>query len=109
MAEGPSFRPVPFITVDSNGAFQVGNLLALSLVVCEGRSRNNSATINRWQVHDEAAAIIRQIRGPLAVVAVAGLYRTGKSYLLNVLTDTIGQGSKIQRLVVDLRLARGCV
>jgi hypothetical protein len=46
------------------------------------------------QVHDEAAAIIRQIRGPLAVAAVAGLYRTGKSYLLNVLTDTIGQGKK---------------
>jgi hypothetical protein len=27
--------------------------------------------------------MIKHIEGPLAVIAVAGMYRTGKSYLLN--------------------------
>jgi len=32
---------------------------------------------------DDAAGILRQIQGKLAVVGIAGLYRTGKSFLLN--------------------------
>jgi hypothetical protein len=35
------------------------------------------------KVNDEAVALLRQIRGKVAVVAVAGLYRTGKSSMLN--------------------------
>jgi len=34
-------------------------------------------------VTDEAVKFLRAIQGPIAVVSVAGLYRTGKSYLLN--------------------------
>ena len=32
---------------------------------------------------NEAIEFLRQINGPIGVVAVAGMYRTGKSYLLN--------------------------
>ena len=34
-------------------------------------------------VTEEAKSILSQIKGPLGVVTVAGMYRTGKSYLLN--------------------------
>jgi hypothetical protein len=32
---------------------------------------------------EEALEILRSIDGPIGLVAVAGMYRTGKSYLLN--------------------------
>ena len=46
------------------------------------------ATINedgeeRFEVNTEAAMMISSIEGELAVVSVAGMYRTGKSYLMN--------------------------
>jgi hypothetical protein len=31
----------------------------------------------------EAVSFLRKINGPIGLVAVAGMYRTGKSYLLN--------------------------
>ena len=37
-------------------------------------------------VHDEAVELLSALDGPIATVAVAGLWRTGKSYLLNQLT-----------------------
>jgi hypothetical protein len=50
--------PTPFVVVDDAGKFSVD---------------------------PRALEILRGIKGPVAVVAVAGLYRTGKSYLLNQL------------------------
>jgi hypothetical protein len=51
--------PLPFVTLsDEDGAFEVSR---------------------------EAVAYLSSIKGPVAVVAIAGLYRTGKSYLLNLL------------------------
>lgn len=51
--------PLPFVTLsDEDGAFEVSR---------------------------EAVAYLASIKGPVAVVAIAGLYRTGKSYLLNLL------------------------
>lgn len=32
---------------------------------------------------EEAIQMLRKINGPVGIVAVAGMYRTGKSYLLN--------------------------
>jgi len=32
---------------------------------------------------EEAVSFLRKINGPIGLVAVAGMYRTGKSYLLN--------------------------
>jgi hypothetical protein len=36
-----------------------------------------------FRVNPDALALLRDIDGPIAVVAVAGMYRTGKSFLLN--------------------------
>lgn len=36
-----------------------------------------------FRVNDEAVAILARVEAPVAVVSVAGLYRTGKSFLLN--------------------------
>jgi len=38
---------------------------------------------NKFVVNEDAIAMISSIKGNIGVVAVAGLYRTGKSYLLN--------------------------
>ncbi|KAJ0412475.1 hypothetical protein ATCC90586_005495 [Pythium insidiosum] len=51
-------RPLPFITVGDDGAFAV---------------------------NPDAAALLESIKGKLVIIAVAGLYRTGKSFLLNLL------------------------
>lgn len=50
--------PLPFVTLSDDGSFEIS---------------------------PEAVAYLQQIRGDIAVVAIAGLYRTGKSYLLNLL------------------------
>ena len=34
-------------------------------------------------MNQDALEIITQIPGPIAVISVVGLYRTGKSYLMN--------------------------
>lgn len=38
---------------------------------------------NTFLVNQEALDILKQIDGPLSILGVAGLYRSGKSYLLN--------------------------
>jgi hypothetical protein len=40
---------------------------------------------NKFEMHDEACAVLNNLKCPVAVVTVAGMYRTGKSYLLNLL------------------------
>ena len=56
--EGPTFHggPLPFITISPTG---------------------------ECVVEEYAARILSQIKGKVAVVTVAGMYRTGKSYLMN--------------------------
>ena len=36
-----------------------------------------------FEVNPEAVEFLSHIKGPIGVVSVAGMYRTGKSYLLN--------------------------
>ena len=36
-----------------------------------------------FEVNPEAIEILGHIKGPIGIVSVAGMYRTGKSYLLN--------------------------
>ena len=36
-----------------------------------------------FDLGEEATEFLKEIKGPIGVVAVAGMYRTGKSYLLN--------------------------
>lgn len=40
----------------------------------------------QFVVHEEAINLLCRYHNPIAVVAVAGKYRTGKSYLLNLLS-----------------------
>jgi hypothetical protein len=40
---------------------------------------------NQFEIHDEAVKVLNNLNCPVAVVSVAGMYRTGKSYLLNLL------------------------
>lgn len=37
----------------------------------------------KYVFEEEAAQFLRSVPGPIGVISVAGLYRTGKSYLLN--------------------------
>lgn len=57
----PSSSPIPLITVsESTGALQIS---------------------------PDAVNLLQSIKGSIAIVSVAGLYRTGKSYLLNMLLE----------------------
>lgn len=38
---------------------------------------------NQFEVNPEAIECLSHVKGPISVVSVAGMYRTGKSYLLN--------------------------
>ena len=46
--------------------------------ICLVENRNNQLLVNHT-----ALKILEQISQPVVVVAIAGLYRTGKSYLMN--------------------------
>ena len=37
----------------------------------------------KFKIHEEAFELMKSIPAPFGVIAVAGMYRTGKSYLLN--------------------------
>ena len=52
--------------------------------------RGVDANTGKYMFQEEAVNFIRSVPGPIGVISVAGLYRTGKSYLLNrmlLLTD----------------------
>ena len=44
---------------------------------------NYDPSLGQFVINQEALEIIRQLQNPLGVISVAGMYRTGKSYLLN--------------------------
>ena len=46
--------------------------------ICLVRNQDNQLTVN-----PRALKILEKISQPVVVVAIAGLYRTGKSYLMN--------------------------
>ena len=48
----------------------------------------------KFHVTEDAAKELSKLEGPLVVVAVAGMYRTGKSFLLNQLRGPSLQGSQ---------------
>ena len=43
-----------------------------------------------WRIHPAGAALLNSVTSPLCVVACAGLYRTGKSFLLNAIAGQLG-------------------
>lgn len=42
-----------------------------------------NTTTGKYVFEEEALNFIKSVPGPIGVISVAGLYRTGKSYLLN--------------------------
>ena len=44
---------------------------------------NYDPSLGQFVINPEALEVIRQLPNPLGVISVAGMYRTGKSYLLN--------------------------
>jgi hypothetical protein len=56
--------PIPFITIDEN-------------------DNGNEEGDKKFIVNEDALEALRNITTPVAVVAIAGLYRTGKSFLVN--------------------------
>ena len=36
-----------------------------------------------FEINEETRDFLRKLEGPIGVISVAGMYRTGKSYLLN--------------------------
>jgi hypothetical protein len=67
-------RPIPFITTESDES-------------------------DTFIINEEAAEFLKSLKGDLAICVVAGLYRTGKSFLLNLLTghtkERGGDGFKV--------------
>ena len=55
----------------------------------------------RLVVTEEARTYLSQVSGTVGVVAVAGVYRTGKSYILNQLAGTTGSGFGVGNSVQD--------
>lgn len=52
-----------------------------------------------FELTQEAIEFLREVDGPIGMIAVAGMYRTGKSYLLNRMllnrSDGFGVGPSI--------------
>lgn len=52
-----------------------------------------------FEINEEGKQFLHNLKGPLGIVAVAGMYRTGKSYLLNRMlldrSDGFGVGPTI--------------
>lgn len=49
----------------------------------------------RFFINENAEAFLKKLEGPLGVISVAGLYRTGKSYLLNRMLLNRGSGFSV--------------
>jgi hypothetical protein len=57
------------------------NLLTLPTLHRLRETKTNSCV--GFEINEEAQDFLKTLNGPLGIVSVAGMYRTGKSYLLN--------------------------
>jgi hypothetical protein len=48
----------------------------------EGKGKSSGG---EYEANPEALAFLKSIEGKVAIISVAGMYRTGKSYLLNTI------------------------
>jgi len=39
--------------------------------------------LRKYEINEEVQDMLRHLQGPIGIISVAGMYRTGKSYLLN--------------------------
>lgn len=56
---------------------------AIPLIAVDQATGSMLIFIIEYNLTAEASEFLRSVPGPIGVVSVAGLYRTGKSYLLN--------------------------
>ena len=54
----------------------------------------------KFIVNPEAESIIRNLPSPLGVISVAGMYRTGKSYLLNRVLLNQSNGLQLTKIII---------
>lgn len=47
------------------------------------KSFSDNKLLVEFEINEEVQEMLRQLPGPIGIVSVAGMYRTGKSYLLN--------------------------
>eukprot|EP00928_Gymnodinium_smaydae_P065533 TRINITY_DN48654_c0_g1_i1.p1 TRINITY_DN48654_c0_g1~~TRINITY_DN48654_c0_g1_i1.p1 ORF type:complete len:1266 (+),score=210.54 TRINITY_DN48654_c0_g1_i1:94-3798(+) len=45
----------------------------------------------KWELQQDGVDLIQTVKAPMQVIAAAGMYRTGKSYFLNVLAGNVGE------------------
>jgi hypothetical protein len=67
---------------------------AIPFIMALDDDDGGSGISSKFEVNPDAVAYLESLKGKVAVVAIAGLYRTGKSYLLNAVRAWV--------------LARGC-
>ncbi|XP_061101575.1 guanylate-binding protein 1-like isoform X2 [Conger conger] len=79
LREAPADRPRAASASDGAGKIPVGHPVDMEKPVC--LIENTSA--GELQVNQEALKILNSIRQPVVVVSIVGMYRTGKSYLMN--------------------------
>lgn len=65
---------------------------AIPLITIREGERSSFETKKDFNINPEAIEFLKSIPGPIAVVGVAGMYRTGKSYLLNKVILNRSQG-----------------
>jgi hypothetical protein len=93
--------PEPEEDTDVSGAPEPASEVASSAPPAPPAVPDNSRPVpfiqqvdGKFVLCDEGAAVLRNIPGPVAVIAVAGLYRTGKSFFLNQLMGRHGEQGK---------------
>jgi Guanylate-binding protein, N-terminal domain len=73
-----SYGPIPFITFDEQ---------VETAVVTDASSLTKKNFSIPFIVNPEACKILDSVSTPICVIAIAGLYRTGKSFILNVCSE----------------------
>mmetsp|Transcript_28742 Transcript_28742/g.68650 ORF Transcript_28742/g.68650 Transcript_28742/m.68650 type:complete len:1574 (-) Transcript_28742:8-4729(-) len=72
-----------------NEEFKTGK--GIPFIALEGEGENE-----KFRLMDEAKAFLMQLKGPIAIAAIVGRYRTGKSLLVNrMLLDLAGNGFQV--------------
>ena|SRR3990167_1431705 len=65
---------------------------AIPLITIREGERSSVYAETDFNINPEAIEFLKSIPGPIAVVGVAGMYRTGKSFLLNKVILNRSQG-----------------
>jgi len=82
-------KPIPFITLHVDGNKENG----------DHEDSTEGEEHFRFDINEEAARILQNIEEPVSVISIAGVYRSGKSFILNQLagyTDGFNIGSTIE-------------